>query len=64
MPENARSPRKTTADLFQAVKAYCARLPFVQAVKFAAGVWGVSEEEALRRLTEKPPPSKDERNNQ
>jgi hypothetical protein len=52
MSESQKSPRKTTEDLFRAVKSYCARLPLIQAVKFAASLWGVSDEEALRRLRE------------
>jgi len=52
MADRQKHTRRTTEDLFQAVKAYCARLPLLQAVKFAASLWGVSEEEALRRLRE------------
>jgi hypothetical protein len=61
MTQSSNSPRKTTEDLFLAVKAYCARLPLLQAVKFAASLWGVSEEEALRRLNENPPRLEDGR---
>lgn len=52
MSDIQKNPRRTTEDLFRAVKSYCARLPLLQAVKFAASLWGVSEEEALRRLRE------------
>jgi hypothetical protein len=60
MSQSSKSPRKTTADLFLAVKAYCARLPLLQAVKFAASLWGVSEEEAMRRLNENSPQAEEE----
>jgi hypothetical protein len=55
MPDKTANSRRTTADLARAVKSYCARLPLVQAVQFAASLWGVSAEEALRRLDELPP---------
>ena len=55
MPDKTTSPRRTTADLTRAVRSYCARLPFIQAVQFAASLWEVSAEEALRRLNELPP---------
>jgi hypothetical protein len=44
----------------KAVKSYCARLPLIQAVQFAASLWGVSAEEALRRLNELPPAGRTE----
>ena len=55
MPDKLMYPKRTTADLTRAVRSYCARLPFIQAVQFAASLWEVSAEEALRRLTELPP---------
>ena len=59
MSDSSKSPKRTTEDLFLSVKAYCARLPLLQAVRFAASLWGVSEEEALRRLNEKSPQADD-----
>lgn len=55
MHNSSDIPRRTTEDLYIAVKSYCARLPLLQAVRFAASLWGVSDEEALRRLNEQSP---------
>ena len=44
------SKKITTGDLNKALHAYIAHLPLREAITFAAGVWGVSFEEALRRL--------------
>ena len=48
----------TNDDLNKALKAYIASLPLRDAITFAAGVWGVSFEEALRRIGSEDKPAR------